>query len=155
MKKLYFSENTFLKSISIWSSLKPTLGFRISTSLGAWVVRSTKWGVYKCHSFDSWASLMESKEQETKHFVSTLARAQPMHTTQNTHTWGGVQLHRVAWDSYVWISTFVAWETSNNKFTIPLPILPIANKRQVTYYPRVTKNEKQTWPTTATINQTN
>ena len=49
--------------------------------------------------------------------------------------------------------TFVAWETRNNRFTISKPILPIASKRRVT--PKVTKKEKQTRPTDATINQTN
>ena len=51
---------------------------------------------------------------------------------------GEVQLRRVTWDSYVRIPTFVARETSNDRFTIPEPVFPIANKRQVTHYPRVT-----------------
>jgi len=42
---------------------------------------------------------------------------------------------------------------SNDKFTIQESILPIARKRQVTHYPKVTKKEKQTWPTAWTINQ--
>ena len=84
-----------------------------------------------------------------------MARAQPMHMAYNMHTWGGVQLHRVVWDSYVLTPTFVAWETSNEKFTILELVLPITSKSQVTHYPRVTKKEKQTWPTAATINQTN
>jgi len=67
-----------------------------------------------------------------------MARVQPMHTTHNMHTWGGVLLRRVAWDSYVRIPTFFAQETSNDKFTIPKPVLPIASKRRVTCYPRVT-----------------
>ena len=71
----------------------------------------------------------------------------------NTHTWGGVQLCRVVWDSYVRSPTFVTWETSNDRFTILEPVLSIVSKRWVTHYPRVTKNEKQTWPTFATINQ--
>ena len=44
---------------------------------------------------------------------------------------------------------------SNNRFTIQELVLPIASKRQVTHYPGVTKNEKRTWLTTSTINQTN
>ena len=57
------------------------------------------------------------------------------------------------WNSYVRSPTFVTWETSNDRFTILEPVLSIASKRWVTHYPRVTKNEKQTWPTFATINQ--
>jgi len=45
--------------------------------------------------------------------------AQPTHTTHITHTWGEVQLWRVAWDSYVSSRTFVARKTSNNRFIIP------------------------------------
>ena len=78
-----------------------------------------------------------------------------MYTTHNLDKWGGVQLCRVAWDSYVRISTFVAWESSNDKFTILEPISLIARKNGVTHYPRVIKKEKQTWPTAATINETN
>ena len=66
-----------------------------------------------------------------------------MYTTHITHTWGGVQLRRVAWDSYVWNPTFVAQETSNDRFTIPEPVLPLASKWQVTRYPRVTKKKKK------------
>ena len=78
-----------------------------------------------------------------------------MHTTHITHTWGEVQLQRVAWDLYVRIPTFVGLEMSNNRFTIPKPIFPIESKWRVTYYTKVTWKEKQTSPTTATINQTN
>jgi len=56
----------------------------------------------------------------------------------NTHTWGRVQLHRITWDSYVQIPTFIAREMSNERFTIPEPILPIVSKRRVMHYPRVT-----------------
>ena len=83
------------------------------------------------------------------------AFAPTTHTTSNMHTWGGVQLHIVVWDSYVQILTFVTRETSNDKFTIQEPVLLVANKRRVTHHPRVIKNKKQTWPTTSTINQAN
>ena len=32
---------------------------------------------------------------------------------------------------------------SNDRFTIPKPILPIASKRQVTHYPKVTKKKNK------------
>ena len=50
----------------------------------------------------------------------------------------------------VWIYLYI-----NDRFTIPELVLPIANKRRVTHYPRFTKKEKQRRPTAATINQTN
>ena len=55
---------------------------------------------------------------------------------------GRVQLRRVAWDSYVRSPTGVTRETSNDKFTIQEPILPIASKRRVTHYSRVTKKRQ-------------
>ena len=70
-------------------------------------------------------------------------RAQPTHMTHIMHTWGGVQLWRAAWDSYVWILTFVARVTSNDRFTTAKPVLLIASKMQVTHYPRVTKNKNK------------
>ena len=75
-----------------------------------------------------------------------------MHIENNTHTWGGVQLCRVAWDSYVRSPTGVIQETSNNRFTIQEPSLTIASKRQVTHYPRVTKKKKKhdQWPQPST-----
>ena len=78
-----------------------------------------------------------------------------MHMTNNKHTWGGVQLHIVAWDLYNRNPTSVTRATSNDRFTIQEPILPIASKRWVTHYPRVTKKEKETWPTASTINPKN
>ena len=75
--------------------------------------------------------------------------------TNSTHTWGGVQLHIVAWDLYNRNPTSVTRATSNDRFTIQEPILPIASKRWVTHYPRVTKKEKETWPTASTINPKN
>ena len=72
------------------------------------------------------------------------------------NTWGGVQLCRVMWDSYVRIPIFVTREISNNRFIILEPILLIASKRWVTHYPRVTKKEKKKKrPMAITINQTN
>ena len=59
------------------------------------------------------------------------------------------------WDLYARIPTFVTQEMSNDRFTLQEPVLPIASKRQVTHYPRVTKKEKQTWPTASIISQTN
>jgi len=47
-----------------------------------------------------------------------MAQAQPTHMTNNTHTWGEVQLHRVAWDSYNRNPIGVTQETSNDKLTI-------------------------------------
>ena len=88
-------------------------------------------------------------------FFRCMARAQPTHMAYNMHTWGRVQLRRVAWDLYVQIPTFVAREKSNNKFTILEPVLLIASKRWVSYYPRVSKKEKQTRPTSVIVNQTN
>ena len=69
--------------------------------------------------------------------------AQPMHMTHITHTWGGVQLRRVVWDSYVRSPTFVAQETSNYRFIMPWLILPLASKWWVTHYPIVTKKKKK------------
>ena len=59
------------------------------------------------------------------------------------HTWGEVQLWRVAWDSYVRSPTFVAREISNDRFTIPEPVLPLTRKWRVTHYPKVTKKKKE------------
>ena len=78
-----------------------------------------------------------------------------MHLAHNTRKWSKLQLRGVAWDSYVQIPTFVAQKTRNDRLTISEPILPITRKMQVTHYLRVTKKEKQTWPTIATIYQTN
>ena len=72
-----------------------------------------------------------------------MAQAQPMHTTNNTCTWGRMSLHRVAWDSYVRSATFVTWEMSNDRFTIPELVLPIVRKRHVTHYQRVTKRKNK------------
>ena len=69
--------------------------------------------------------------------------AQPMHTTHIMHTWRNVQLWRVTWDSYVWISTFVAQEMSNERFTILEPVLPIASKRRVIHYLESLKRKKK------------
>ena len=69
--------------------------------------------------------------------------AQPMHMTHILHTWGRVQLWRVAWDSYVWISTFVAQETSNDRFTILEHVLPIASKRRVIHYLESLKRKRK------------
>ena len=72
-----------------------------------------------------------------------MAQAQPMHITHITHTWGRVQLQRVAWDLYIRNPTFVAQETSNDIFTIPKPVLTLASKWRVTHYPKVTKKKKK------------
>ena len=66
------------------------------------------------------------------------AWAQPMHMTHIMHTWGGVQLWKATWNSYVQSPTFVAREMSNDKFIIPKPVLPLASKWWVTHYPKVT-----------------
>ena len=72
-----------------------------------------------------------------------MPQAQPTHTTHITHTWGGVQLRRATWDSYVRSPTFVARETSIDLFTILEPVLPLASKWQVTHYPKVIKKKKE------------
>ena len=64
-----------------------------------------------------------------------------MHMVNNTHIWGRVQLRRVTWYLYVQSPTGVTQETSNDKFTIQEPDLPIASKGQVTHYPKVTKKK--------------
>ena len=58
--------------------------------------------------------------------------------------WLGPNLctRKVTWDSYFRIATFVTWEMSNDRFTIPKPILPIANKRQLTIL-ELLKKKKQ------------
>ena len=68
----------------------------------------------------------------------------------NLWTWHTSHIHRVGCNSeelcgisYVWIPTYVAQETRNDRFVILEPILPIASKRWVTHYPRVTKKKKQ------------
>jgi len=67
-----------------------------------------------------------------------MAQTQPTHTIHIMHTWGEVQLRRVAWDSYVRSPAFVAQDTSNDRFTVPKPVLPLASKWRVTHNPRVT-----------------
>ena len=67
-----------------------------------------------------------------------------MHMAHNTHTWGGVQLHRVAWDSYVQIPTFFGQEMSNDKFTIPEPIFQLQAKSEwLTILESLIKKNKQ------------
>ena len=63
--------------------------------------------------------------------------------THITYTWGVVQLQIIAWDSYVRIPIFISQETSNNRFTIPESFLPIASKRQMIHYPKVTLKKKK------------
>ena len=52
-----------------------------------------------------------------------------MHTANHTHIWGRVQLHEVAWDLYVRSPIGVTRETSNEKFTIQEPGLPIIKQK--------------------------
>ena len=54
-----------------------------------------------------------------------------------------MQLRKVSWDSYVWSPTFVTQETSNDRFTILKPVLPIASKRRATHYLRVIKKKNK------------
>ena len=68
----------------------------------------------------------------------------------NLWKWHTSHIHRVGCNSeelcgisYVWIPTYVAQETRNDRFVILESILPIASKRRVTHYPRVTKKKKQ------------
>jgi len=72
-----------------------------------------------------------------------MAWALPTYTTHITHTWGGVQLQRAVWDSDVRSPTFVAWETSNNRYTILEPVLTLVSKWRVTHYLIVTQKEKK------------
>ena len=58
-----------------------------------------------------------------------MAWAQPTHTANNMHTWGGVQLQRVAWDSYIQSPTGVTKKTSNDRSIIQEPSLPIAKQK--------------------------
>ena len=58
-----------------------------------------------------------------------MAWAQPTHTVNNTYTWGGVQLRKVVWDLYVRSPTGVTRETSNDRFTIQEPSLPIVKQK--------------------------
>ena len=44
---------------------------------------------------------------------------------------------------YIQIPTFVTQEMSNGRFTIEELVLPIASKRRVTHYLRVTKKRKK------------
>ena len=157
-KKVIFSKKTFLKSISIWLGPKSTLGFRIPTSLrnGGRSRKGYKMRCLQIPLFWFISSANGIKRIRDKTFCFDVWLGPNPHTqlmANNTHTWGGVQLCRVVWDSYVRSPTFVTWETSNDRFTILEPVLSIVSKRWVTHYPRVTKNEKQTWPTFATINQ--
>ena len=128
IKSYIFHFNTSQVNLtSDWALNQPwALEFGHHWGAGAWVVKGTKCSVNRCPFFDSWV------------LFQCMARAQPTHTTHIMHTWGGVQLQRVAWDLYVRIPTFVAREMSNDKFTILEPVLPISSKRRVTHYPRVT-----------------
>jgi len=73
-----------------------------------------------------------------------------IHLGPNPRTWHTSRIHRAGCIFerlrqilYVQIPTFVVWETINDKFAIPLPILPIASKRRVTHYPRVSKKKNK------------
>jgi len=79
LKKFYYSKNKLIVSINIslsqfsldWALNQPwTFEYYYQWGRRARVVRGTKWGIYKCPSFDLWALLTESKEKEKKHFVS-------------------------------------------------------------------------------------
>ena len=107
---------------------------------GTQVVKGTKCAVYRCPSFDSW---WNQKNKRQNILFRRTTQAQPTHMTQITHTWCRVQLWKAVRDSYVWIPNFVARETSNDRFAIPEPILPIASKMKVTYYPRVFKKKNK------------
>ena len=65
-----------------------------------------------------------------------------MHTTHIIHGVGynSEELHGI---SYVQIPTFVAREMRTDRFAIPEHVLPIASKRRVTHYPRVTKKKNK------------
>ena len=64
---------------------------------------------------------------------------EPNPRTQHT------QLCRITWDLYLSVRspTNVTRETSNDRFTIQGRSLPIASKRWVTHYPKVTKKGKK------------
>ena len=68
----------------------------------------------------------------------------------NPCTWHTSCIHGVGCNSeelrgilYVWIPAFIAQEMSNNRFTIPKLVLPIASKMRVTHYPKVTKKKNK------------
>ena len=91
IKKLYFPFLYLSSQFVIWLGHKPTLGLKISGSLGnrgARVKRGTKCGVYRCPSFDLWALLTESKESETKHFVLMYGSG-PTYTYSTQHAYMG------------------------------------------------------------------
>ena len=78
----------------------------------------------------------------------------------NPRTWHTSRIHGAGCNSeelrgisYVRIPTFIAWETSNDKFTIPEPVLAIASKRRVTHYPKVSE-KKNKCALTSSNNQT-
>ena len=141
IKKLYFPFLYLSSQFVIWLGHKPTLGLKISGSLGnrgARVKRGTN-----AVSIDAPLLICELYSQSQKNqrqniLFWCMARAQPIHTTHNTHTWGKVQLCKVMSDLYIRILTLVAWETSNDRFTIPELVFSIASKRPMTHYLRIT-----------------
>ena len=76
-----------------------------------------------------------------------------------THAHGKQRIHGAGFNSIEWhgICMFEVPQVllGERATTGSLPSLPIISKRRVTHYSKVTKKEKQTWPTMSTINQTN
>ena len=112
----------------------------------------------RCQSYpsvDLWDLLMKSKEKDTKYFFNVSLGPNPR-TQQTTCIHGAgcnseelrgicmFKVPRVLLRKRVMIGSL-----SRNL------VCQLSSKRQVTHYPRVTKKEKQTWPTALTINQTN
>ena len=68
-KSYIFSENTFLKSISIWLSPKPTLGFKILTSLGNGSLSRKR---YKMQCLPHWPPFSKEKMFSKSFLFKTL-----------------------------------------------------------------------------------
>ena len=58
--------------------------------IGAKVVRGTKCGVYRCHSFDSWALFMKLKESKTTFCFNVWLRPNLPHDTHHAYMERGV-----------------------------------------------------------------
>ena len=98
---------------------------------------------------------MKSKELGTKHFVSMYSLG-PTHAHNTHHAY---IVRGATPNSCVEFicpnSHLCCLGMRNDRLFIPELVLPIASKRWVAHYPKVTKIEKQINPIAATINQAN
>ena len=121
------------------------------------IVRGIKWGVYSCHlkikKFVS--STTGIKRRRDKKFCFDVRLGPNPSTRQTTCIHGawcnseelrGIRMFEVQW---VVLRKQVATSSLSKSLFCQL-----SSKRQVTHNPRVTKKEKQTWPTASNINQT-